>query len=105
MAYDEGLAERLRERLPEAREKEMFGGVAFMERGNLVAGVHGDELIARVGPKQLALAQRPGARPFAVGGRPMGGWILVAPEAVAEDSDLDEWLASCRAFTDTLPDK
>jgi len=66
MAYDEGLAERIRERLaadPEVTEKRMFGGIAFLHAGNVAVGVTGDDLLVRVGPDATdqALA-RPGAR-------------------------------------------
>lgn len=106
MAYDEGLAERIREVLPDAKEKTMFGGVAWMDRGNLVVGVLGEDLIARVGPDdtEAALAQE-GVRPFDLTGRPMKGWVLVAPEAVDEDEELALWIGRCRRFTDTLPSK
>jgi len=106
MAYDEGLAERVRDLLPDAEEKRMFGGVAWMERGNLVVGVLGDDVIARVGPvaSDAALAED-GVRPFDFTGRPMKGWVVVAQEALAEDEDLETWVARCRAFTDGLPAK
>ena len=53
MAYDEGLAQRIREVLgeqPGLIEKKMFGGVGFMVHGNMACGVHKDALIVRVGP-------------------------------------------------------
>jgi TfoX/Sxy family transcriptional regulator of competence genes len=50
MAYDEGLATRIQELLPHGQEKKMFGGWGLMHRGNLVVGVIGDDMIARVGP-------------------------------------------------------
>ena len=53
MAYDEGLAERLRDALADTAgvaEKKMFGGLAFMVRGNMCCGVVGEELMVRVGP-------------------------------------------------------
>jgi hypothetical protein len=103
VAFDEGLAERIREQLPKATEKRMFGGAAWMERGNLVVGVHGDDLIARVGPEATDTAlQEDGVRPFDITGRPMKGWVLVAQEAVAEDDELGAWIARCRTFTKTL---
>ncbi|MEA3190577.1 MAG: hypothetical protein QOD77_1159 [Thermoplasmata archaeon] len=106
MAYDEGLAQRIRDLMPGAKEKAMFGGVAWMDRGNLVVGVLGEEMVARVGKDdtEAALAQE-GVRPFAFTGRAMAGWVLVAPEAIAEDDDLALWVARCHRFTDTLPSK
>jgi len=109
MAYDEGLAERIRERLaadPEVTEKRMFGGIAFLHAGNMAVGVTGDDLLVRVGPDATdqALA-RPGARDFDMTGRPMRGWIVVAGSAVAEGDVLDEWINEGRAFAASLPPK
>lgn len=109
MAYDEGLAHRLGESLsglPGISEKKMFGGIAFLWNGNLLVGVMGDGLIARVGPdaQEDALAQ-PGARVFDFTGRPMKGWVVVDGAAVAEDEALDDWIARCRDFVEALPPK
>lgn len=109
MAYDEGLAERIRERLgadPGVTEKRMFGGIAFMHRGNMAVGVSGEDLMVRVGPDATdAALARPGTRVFDMTGRPMRGWILVAGTAVAEDQVLTEWIEEGRAFAATLPPK
>ena len=109
MAYDEGLAQRIRQRWaadPEVAEKRMFGGVAFLYRGNMAAGVTGDDLMVRVGPdaSDAALA-RPGTRVFDMTGRPMRGWVVVDGAAVAEDDALGAWLAEGRAFAAGLPPK
>ncbi len=53
MAYDEGLAERIRSavgNLDGMRERKMFGGLAFLHHGNVAFGIIGDELMVRVGP-------------------------------------------------------
>jgi TfoX/Sxy family transcriptional regulator of competence genes len=68
MAYDEGLATRIREVLadqPGLAEKQMFGGLAFLVHGNMACGVRGDDLIVRVAADtaEAALAE-PGTRPF-----------------------------------------
>jgi TfoX/Sxy family transcriptional regulator of competence genes len=106
MAYDQGLAERLRDLLPKAVEKKMFGSVGWMERGHLVAGIWKDDLIARVHPDETAKAlKEPGVKPFAVTGRPMKGWVLVDAEQVAEEPQLKEWVERSRKFTKTLPAK
>jgi TfoX/Sxy family transcriptional regulator of competence genes len=109
MAYDEGLAERIRERLaadPGITEKRMFGGLAFLCQGNMAVGVHDDELIVRISPAAMdeALA-RPGTRPFDMTGRPMKGWLLVAPSVLTEDAALDIWVESGRAYAAGLPPK
>jgi len=85
MAYDEGLATRIREVLgerPGLAEKQMFGGLAFLVHGNMACGVRGDDLIVRVAADtaEAALAE-PGTRPFDLTGRPMRAgcwWTLTA---------------------------
>ena len=109
MAYDEVLAERVREQLaaePTVTEKSMFGGLAFLLDGNMAVGLSGNELMVRVGPdaSEDALA-RPHTRPFDMTGRPMKGWILVAPEGVAEERDLATWVARGVDFARSLPPK
>jgi hypothetical protein len=108
MAYDEILAERLRETVgdgPTVIEKRMFGGLAFMEQGNLLVGVMGDDLIARIGPdSQEAALAMPGARKFDFTGRPMRGWVIVAGE-VLDDHVLADWVARAREFVSALPPK
>ena len=77
MAYDEKLAARVRDLLPGGNgltERKMFGGLAFMLGGNMCCGVHGDELIVRVGPDRHEEALRSKhARPMHLTGRPMNG--------------------------------
>jgi len=108
MAFDDALAERLRDHLRHAigvNEKKMFGGLAFLTDGNMTVGVHGDDLIARIAPDDTAAALiEPGVRPFDITGRPMRGWILVAGE-VLDDPVLDRWVKQAREFVATLPPK
>jgi TfoX/Sxy family transcriptional regulator of competence genes len=108
VAYDEALAERVRDRLRDAvgvTERKMFGGLAFLTYGNMTVGVHGDDLIARIDPggTDRALAE-PGVRPFDLTGRPMRGWILVAGEAL-DDGVLEHWIERSRAYVSALPPK
>ena len=108
MAYDEALAERLRDRVRGAAgitEKKMFGGLAFMTHGNMTVGVSGDDLIARISPDDTdaALAQ-PGVRIFDLSARPIRGWIMVAGESL-DDDVLDRWVAQSSAFVASLPPK
>ncbi|MER7182280.1 TfoX/Sxy family protein [Streptomyces hyaluromycini] len=109
MAYDEGLAERIRQHLgsePDITEKRMFGGIAFLHSGNMAVGVTGDDLMVRVGPEATdAALARPGARIFDMTGRPMRGWVVVAGSAVAEDEALSEWIGQGHAFAASLPSK
>ena len=109
MPYDEGLAQRIREALeevPDCVEKKMFGGIGFMVRGNMACGVHGDELIVRVGTDQAELAlDNPNVRPFDLTGRPMKGWFWVASSGCEEDTELKAWVQQGVAFVLSLPAK
>ena len=109
MAFDDALAERLRDRLRDAagvHEKKMFGGLAFLTDGNMTVGVHGDDLIVRIAPDDTptALAE-PGVRPFDITGRPMRGWILVAREGVRTEDELARWVRDGVRFARSLPPK
>ena len=109
MAYDEGLADRIRETLsaePGLSEKRMFGGYGFMLDGNMCAGVQGDRLIARVPIDEYpATMAQPNVGPFPAPGRPMRGWVTLSPDAIAEDDDLARWVQSGVAIARSLPAK
>jgi TfoX/Sxy family transcriptional regulator of competence genes len=107
--YDLKLAERIRkeiDREANLEEKKMFGGVGYLIDGNMACGVHGGDLIVRVGPEkyEAGLAQ-PHTRPFDMTGRPMAGWIMVAPQDCALDVDLKDWIAQGVALARSLPPK
>ena len=107
MAYDEGLATRVRDVLgdrPGLAEKKMFGGLAFLLHGNMACGVRGDDLIVRVAAEVADAAQgEPGTRPFDLTGRPMNGWLLVDAGGHAEDEDLRRWVDWGVAYASSLP--
>jgi TfoX/Sxy family transcriptional regulator of competence genes len=109
MAFDEGLAERIRGVLgarSDVDERKMFGGIAFLVAGNMACGVMRDDLMVRMEPDAAAaLESEPGARRFDMGGRPMRGWLLVAPEATADDGDLERWVRRGEEFAASLPPK
>jgi TfoX/Sxy family transcriptional regulator of competence genes len=110
MPYDQNLAERVRVILtnhPDWVEKKMFGGVGFILHGNMACGVQGNDLIVRVGIEnnQTALS-RPFVRPFmGVPGKPMAGWVLVAPEGVPDANQLKEWVELGYQVASNLPEK
>ncbi len=109
MAYDERVAQRIREELggmPGLVEKKMFGGVGFILRGNMAVGVLGSDLIVRLGAAQQtdALAQ-PHVRVFDMTGRPMKGWVLVSPEGYELEGELRRWIDHGVAFALSLPPK
>jgi TfoX/Sxy family transcriptional regulator of competence genes len=109
MAFDEGLAERIRGVLDarsDVDERKMFGGIAFLVAGNMACGVMHDDLVVRMEQEAAAaLESEPGARRFDMGGRPMKGWLLVAPEATADDGDLERWVRRGEEFAASLPPK
>jgi TfoX/Sxy family transcriptional regulator of competence genes len=109
MAYDEGLAQRIREHLEErsdVSERKMFGGAAFMLAGNMCCGVVADELMVRVGADgyEDALAQ-PDARAMDFTGKPMRGMVYVGVPGIAEDDDLGAWIDRGVSFASSLPAK
>lgn len=109
MAYDEGVAQRIREVLedgPGLVEKKMFGGVGFMLQGNMACGVNGQDLIVRVGLERYdeALVQSH-AREFDLTGRPMKGWVTVAPDGYESDSDFESWVQQGVEYALSLPAK
>lgn len=109
MAFDEGVAQRIREALqdrPDVVEKKMFGGIAFMVRGNMCAGVVGEALMLRVGNERFeTLLSRPHARQMDFTGKPMSGFLFVDPEGYESDTDLEKWLAAALDFVLTLSPK
>ncbi len=109
MAFDENLAARLRAELgtlPGLTEKKMFGGIAFLLGGNMACGVNGDNLIFRVGAAQYMTALgQPGARVFDFSGKPMAGWVMVAPAGYAAEDDLARWVKLAVAYAGSLPAK
>ncbi|GAA0790481.1 TfoX/Sxy family protein [Marinobacterium sediminicola] len=109
MAYDEGLAERVNDYFhgrPGFTTRRMFGGLCYMLNGHMCCGILGDTLMARVGPDQYAAClQLPFAREMDFTGRALTGFVYVAPEGIAEDAELDAWLARCETFVASLPPK
>jgi TfoX/Sxy family transcriptional regulator of competence genes len=110
VGYDKSLADRIRKTLgrqPALTEKEMFGGVGFLIRGNMACGVHDRELIVRVGPDSHEAALRQAhVRQFDLSaGRPAKGWVLVKPAGVKTPAQLKKWVERGVAFARSLPAK
>ena len=109
MACDEAVARRVRKALagsPDVVEKKMFGGVAFMVRGNMCCGVIRDRLMLRVGPKGYEAAlSRPHSRAMDFTGKPMKGLIYVEPAGFASPRDLKAWIERAMKFALSLPAK
>jgi TfoX/Sxy family transcriptional regulator of competence genes len=109
MGYDEKLGARISEALAnrvDVVEKRMFGGIAYMVRGNMCCGIVGDDLMVRVGPEQHdeALA-RPHTRPMDFAGRPMRGMVYVAPTGIKTAKALAAWVDRGVQHVLTLPPK
>jgi len=117
MAYDEGLAQLMRDDLAHldgVTEKKMFGGIAFMTGGNMICGVHKDGAMFRVGKDREAEAHSlDGVGKMLFTGRPMGGMVDAAPEAMvdaapeamADDSTRGHLMALALAHAKSLPPK
>jgi TfoX/Sxy family transcriptional regulator of competence genes len=109
MAYDEGLAQRLREIVeeePGIAEKKMFGGLCFLVSGNMCFGVVGEELMVRVGPDayQGCLGE-PHAREMDFTGRAMKGMVYVGTEGFESDKGLGAWVKRGVEFASSMPPK
>lgn len=109
IAYDEKLAQRVRDQLTGQRgltEKKMFGGLAFLLSGKMCCGVLNDDLVARVRADDHAAAlKRPHTRPMDFTGRPMKGFVYVAPPALRTSRALQSWLDQSIAYVKSLPAK
>lgn len=96
MAYNEKLAERIRESFAGVRnteEKKMFGGIAFMINDKMCVGVNNEDLILRCEPEMTEkLLSKKGVRLFDLTGRPMKGWLLISPESTSNKKDFDFWI-------------
>jgi hypothetical protein len=110
MAYDEELANRLRELVgnePGLTEKRMFGGLAFLINGKMAVSASGHGgLLLRVEPAQTeALVSPPHAERFRMRGREMDGWLRIAPDAIESDDALQRWVAHGIAYARSLVPK
>jgi hypothetical protein len=110
MAYDEALADRIRDLLvydTAVVEKRMFGGLAFMVQGHMtVAASREGGLMARVDPEEAdVLLVEPHVRPFEMRGKPITGWLRVDAEGVATAEQLEPWVRRCVEYARSLPPK
>jgi hypothetical protein len=109
VAYDETLADRVRDALAQRdglTERKMFGGIAFMLAGNMAVGVVGDDLMVRLDPAdaESALTEEH-VRPMDFTGRPMKGMVFVGSGGTASEEDLASWVDSGADFAASLPPK
>jgi TfoX/Sxy family transcriptional regulator of competence genes len=96
MAYNEKLADRIRERLVDLEnleEKQMMGGLTFMYNGKMCVGIIKDELMCRIDPDLHAMAvEKQGCRTMDFTKRPMKGYVLVDDTGMGSKSDFDYWI-------------
>jgi TfoX/Sxy family transcriptional regulator of competence genes len=102
MAYNEKLANRIRERLmelPNIEEKEMMGGLTFMYNDKMCVGIIGDELMCRIDPAiHETEIEKTGCRTMDFTKRPMIGYVLVDDTGMKTKSDFDYWINLCLEF-------
>ncbi len=98
MAYDEQLAERVREALGRRtifEERKMFGGLCFLVRGSMACGIVNRDLMVRVGTERYEAALgEPHVRPMDFTGRPLRGMVYVNALGTREDAAVDRWVAA-----------
>jgi TfoX/Sxy family transcriptional regulator of competence genes len=110
MAYDEDLADRIREAAegePGLTEKRMFGGLAFLVHGNMAVAASGEGgILLRVDPAESdALTEHDHVSRMVMRGREMDGWLRVATDAVSGDAELRRWVDVGLAYARSLPPK
>lgn len=110
MAYDEDLANRIRELIagePGVTEKRIFGGLAFLIGGNMSVSASGQGgVLLRCDPAETdALLSKPHAHPFEMRGRVMDGWLRVDADGLRTKAQLERWVARGVAYARSLPAK
>jgi TfoX/Sxy family transcriptional regulator of competence genes len=110
MAYDEDLANRIRELLAGEKgvtEKKMFGGLAFLIGGNMSVAASGQGgLLVRVDPEETdALLEKPHVGLMEMRGRSMKGWLRVDDEGVRTKRQLEPWVKRGAGYAKSLPAK
>jgi TfoX/Sxy family transcriptional regulator of competence genes len=110
VAYDEALADRIRQLMADERgvtERKMFGGLSFLIHGNMSVAASGQGgLLVRVDPDESdALLKKPGVALMEMGGRSMAGWLRVDADAVGTKPQLAAWVKRGAGYARSLPPK
>ncbi|MDT5152283.1 MAG: hypothetical protein QOI01_4016 [Mycobacterium sp.] len=108
MAYDEELANRIRELTATERgveEKRMFGGLAFLIGGHMSVAASGrGGLMVRVPPDETEnLLRREHVEPMVMAGRETRGWVRVSGDGVRTKRQLQSWVSRGVAHAKSLP--
>lgn len=102
MAYNEQLADRVREALettPRVVEKKMMGGLTFMVNAKMWVGIVKDELMLRIAPEEYEQAlERRGSREMNFTGKPMKGFVYVGDEGIKSSKDFTYWIELALAY-------
>ena len=103
MAYNEYLADRIRHALRENQtgfeEKKMFGGLCFLVDDKMCVGIVKDDLMVRIEPElQDEFLSENGSRLMDFTGNSMKGFLMISPEGVDMDEDLDKWVQRCLEY-------
>ena len=102
MAYDENLAQRIRERLadtPNVEEKQMMGGLTFMVNDKMCIGIIKAEMMCRIRPElHEASVEKVGCRTMDFTKRPMKGYVMVEETGMRDKKDFDYWINLCLEF-------
>ncbi len=106
MAYDEGLAQRVRdvvERRNNVSEKKMFGGIAWMLGDKMFVGIVKDQLMVRVGKDANdAALKKKHVTQMDFTGKPMKGYVYVSQKGLVSDADIESWVEAAAGFVKTL---
>ncbi|MBT1703765.1 TfoX/Sxy family protein [Chryseosolibacter indicus] len=102
MAYNEKLADRIRERLaevPKVDEKQMMGGLIFMVNDKMCIGIMKDEMMCRIDREIVdTLLEKPGCRIMTLEGKRMKGCVLIDETGMKSSKDFEYWVALCLDF-------
>lgn len=104
MAYNEKLANRIRQRLENQSnvvEKEMMGGLTFMVNEKMCIGIIKDEMMCRIDPeKQDLVLEKSGCRIMDFTGRPMKGYVMVDEHGMTNQKEFNFWIDLCLEFNE-----
>jgi TfoX/Sxy family transcriptional regulator of competence genes len=102
MAYNEKLADRIREELvsvPKVEEKKMMGGLTFMVNGKMCVGIIANEMMCRIDPDlHETTVEKTGCRTMDFTKRPMKGYVMVDDTGMKTKKEFDYWINLCLDF-------